>query len=436
MELRLALLLAYWLLFAGIDEIRFLGIGSGGSRLLLLDLLVAGVLTRALTLNWDNVRIGLKRLDSWALVLFAGAVVFSLMRGVYENGGFAVGEARWYLLSVLLPISIGVYSEKTGKMIKRLIYLAAIIHTARIFVAVVSGESRGEEIERYLGGRESLVIAMAILFLVGSIVDLRKQHRSVAKPMLGLLIFASSIIINQTRSIFLFLPIVILIYLNLVAQLSLWRFVKAAFAIALVAAVVVFLVFSVVPLDLQRSILTSVSILSEIVSPATYQVLIDPVGSTYFFQREFSTAGNTVFRLLAWSQVVSDVFSHPGGWLVGLPMGRPFYFVDTMGGEYENLDPHNDYISMFSKIGFLGLLGYLMIVRSYFVEGWKEQKLYLLSGVSSNIHLWLSQSMLILLFSLTNAEMRTYGAYFLIWIFMGCVLAEMSLQQRLVSKRV
>jgi hypothetical protein len=185
-------------------------------------------------------------------------------------------------------------------------------------------------------------------------------------------------------------------------------------------AAVWLLVSFVLPADIRESIETSFDVAGEVFDPVTLRTLGDPAAAGPDITSQFSNAGNTAFRLLAWVQVLTTIDETSGAWIYGLPMGSGFAFYDQGGYLFENLDPHNDYISILSKVGLIGLGAYLWIlwrVARSVLRGKRTQRVAFEGGPAP---VMLAIGTLLLLFVSLNAEIRTYGVHFWIWPMLGC----------------
>ncbi len=414
-------MLMFWSLFPNDDRIRVIGIGGEGARFMLLDILVFVAVLLALGSSLKDFWRGIRSVSLIGVTVFLSLATLSLLRGFPEFAGFAIGEARWYYLFILLPTSFVLFRENFLTSLTQLFVLAAVVHTLRIPVLYLTGtyEESTLGVIRFVGGRDILVIAIAILLLLHQGIVRRRFSQG---TIVLLAVFSLAIIVNQVRSFLFIFPLVLMFYLTMQRVVTFRRLLFGG-GLALVSFVVMFELLRVVlPDALFESIANSIPVLTDLVNPATYAVLFDIGDVDYYLQNEFSQAGNTFFRLLAWSQTINEVLDTPGGWLWGLPMGSGFYFRDAMGGEYINLDPHNDYISIFSKIGLIGLIGYGIIIGSYARQFFKYRQ----TGATPNdVMVTASIVFFLIIFVTVNAEIRSYASHFLIWIFLGMSLRQL-----------
>ena len=415
------LTLFLYLLFPRDDGLKIVGIGPEGSRVLLLDILLLLMLIGSLSVYFRSFKGVKNKTGLFPLLLFGGATLFSLVRGIPVYGGYAIGEARWYLLSVMMPVGYAIYDSNTLKTTKRLFYIAALWHSAIILFNLYSGSSwdtRGDVL-RFAGGRESLVIGLTCVMLIDDIISAAAVSKKSILPWIGLILFSFVLLVGQTRSIFLFLPIVLIIYFAFLGRLKLLNLVKLATVGALFIVVIGAGAVYVLPEGVSRSISSSWDVVSEALSVNTYRAVIDPSLLGSGVNSDFSRSGNTLFRVLAWSQVITNIGEVPGGWFIGMPMGAGFEFYEPSGTLDINLDPHNDYISILSKIGLIGLAGYFLILWSYARNVWQERQAQLPILKRTDFILVFAIVCMLALFVSLNAEIRTYGLHFWIWFFLG-----------------
>jgi O-antigen ligase len=225
--------------------------------------------------------------------------------------------------------------------------------------------------------------------------------------------------IGQTRSTFLALPVALLLSLGLKGSVRIGGLLKQA-AIGLLLLALIWTAFAVLmPSTLTKSVEASVDVVIESLQPETIGMLFSGDITSETRNLGLSQSGNTAFRLLAWAQVIQEVDEVEGGKWIGAPLGSGYYFYDESGTMYTNLDPHNDYISIWSKVGWIGLAGYLLILASLIRAYLRTKKLSARSlgkNVMTNV---LGILFLLLLFVGFNAEVRSYGSHFWIWAVLG-----------------
>lgn len=418
-------MLLFWSLFPNDEVIRVIGFGPEGARLMLLDVLVLLAVIFALCASWKEFSRGVRSVSAVGLTLLLGVASFSLLRGLSQYGGFAIGEARWYYLFILLPTTYVLFEGEFLRVLTRIYVAAALVQTIRIPVLYLTRayEESDLGVIRFIGGRDVLIIAIAILLLVHRGTMTRRYSLSSFLLLVG---FSLAIIVNQVRSFLFIFPVILLLYFVLQRAISVRQivFMGTTFS-GLLAIILIFL-----PKEILQSVSTSLEVLTDLVNPTTYEVLFNISDFGQYMGSEFSQAGNTLFRFIAWSQTINDVFSTPGAWIWGLPLGSGYYFRDAGGGEYVNLDPHNDYVSIFSKTGIVGLLGYVAILASYVrslhryrrTVRWRNDAMVIATVV-----------FLLLLFVGVNAEIRSYASHFLVWIFLGMSVRQLASTRPLPS---
>ena len=86
------------------DSARNIGFGSAGLRVLFLDVLVF-IMILASIKNFLLSFIQLtKMIPITAIIFFSITIIISILRGLPNYGGFTIGEARWFLLSILILV--------------------------------------------------------------------------------------------------------------------------------------------------------------------------------------------------------------------------------------------------------------------------------------------------------------------------------------------
>lgn len=425
-----------YILFPREDGLKTVGLGAEGARILFLDVFVLIVLIGHAALYRHSLKETLSVTGRVPWLLFGGTVLYSLLRGLPAFGGMALGESRWFFCAALVPVGYTLYNERFGRLLQRTLVVAALFHALVASVQMATGQSwdESEEIRRFAGGREALVIAMGIL----SLVDMRARAawRGDGSWWGLMAFFASMLLVIQTRSLFLMLPVILLVYAAFRSETVGTLLKSAAIGIVTVFVVTSFIVAVVVPRDVASSIRASAEVAIEGFSPAAWEFVMNPGDFTPAAAEGFSAAGNTAFRLMAWSQVVTALDEAPGGWFVGLPMGSGFLFFDPSGYLWENLEPHNDYLSIVSKIGLVGFAGYtlfLVLLLRFALRARREDLSIFLLGQAPFL---VCIVLLISVYGSLNAEMRTYGTHFWIWPLIGIAIRSLErLQLPLVPTR-
>jgi len=358
------------------------------------------------------------------------ALIYSMLRGLPIYGGWALGESRWFFCSVLVPVGYLVYDRLLMRRVKMLLVLLALAHSIAAAYQMISGagSSEGDTVTRFAGGRESLVVALGFLVTMHDIITTRRPARRSPWRVLLALYFVVVLVIIQTRSLYVFLPIIVAGYMLVTGRLNSKIVVRSLGAAVFGTLFLIGFTQVILPDEISSSITESVKVSLEGFSSKTLALLADPYDVGQSIADEYSKGGNTAFRLMAWSQVIVAIDETPYGWLVGMPMGAGFYFMDPSGYQYENLEPHNDYLSILSKVGLIGLLGYFIIIGSYGIRVFRHGKEGASAPLQMDSALLFSIIFLLSLFSSLNAEMRTYGVHFWLWLFLGmgirCIESE------------
>ena len=401
------------------DWTKNIGIGEPGQRILLFDFFILLLFILTIYSLFSSI-IHLFKLSSLiGIFLFSITLIISILRGLPEYGGFAIGESRWYLCSILLPIGFSIYDDEAIHSIIKIFYIAAIFQSILIiycYVFNVPWNVEGDAI-RFGSGAQSLIISIACVFIFMEIFILNHEFKT--KKILMLFVFLLAILFAQTRTIFILLPLMIFSILMFLGKLKLRKFIK----FGLISFFAIFILFFSLKLFVRSNVINSIYesayVIGEIFEPSTYIIITNPNLINYY-NADFSESGNTLWRAYAWGQTFEKINNTRLGWIIGLPMGSGFTFFGPNGQLFENLDPHNDYISIISKIGLFGLLGFLLIVRSYFKNFYSikekiiQNKERLEGGIVLTVII-----LSLLLFSLVNDVIRSYGIFFWVWLFLG-----------------
>lgn len=401
------------------NEIKDLGIGPSGMRILFLDVFVLSIIIinipYIISALVDITRI----IPFWVIVLFILSIVISLLRGLPLYGGFSIGEGRWFLSSILLVIGFSFYDDDIIEIIKKIIYFTAIFQSIiilyrLIFIVPINLE---ENAIRFGTGRQSFIIYLASIFLIIDLI-LDISLNKIRKYIL-LLFFLLIIIISQTRTVFVLFPVVSMIILIITNKLN-KRFVfKLTFYLFSAFIISIIFIQLFVKSKIENSIKESIGVVTEIFDPSTYDLIMNP-GQIVIYANDFSKFGNTLWRAYAWGQTFQQINNTELGWVLGLPMGSGYMYYSPSGNFIKNLEPHNDYISIISKIGLIGFFCFIIITIYYF-RNFLRLKARIMNDKETfqNSLIIFTTILSILLFSLTNDEIRTYGIFFWIWIFLG-----------------
>lgn len=401
---------------------REIGIGSEGMRILLPDVFCLLIIIIALA-NPKGVVIPRSKKFLLPFFIFMVLVFYSLIRGMGINKGLAIGDARWFLSIIFIFVGYGFYNRQLLNTILIGVLCAAFLHSlVYIFNFFVGNawDSSGD-VERYGGGRESLIIVLGIIMIF---INPFTSFNRFLRIFLATL-FLIALVIGQTRTIFLQLPFMILFVGWLFKKMNVKMIVKKTFLIAAIAYCFFFLFSVLAPADLILSVKASSVVVFEAFDLQTFQLIFNPneaLNSENW--KLFSSSGNTLFRVLAWAQTLDDILSEKLGWLWGLPMGRNYSWVGPGGIFNENMQPHNDYLVIMSRTGISGLIAYLALI-TYIVNN--VRRLVLQGMESKQITILICFLIMLLLFVGLNAEIRSYGMHFWVWFLMGFILREVKL---------
>ncbi len=414
-----------YLIFPGDHELREVGFGSHGSRILLLDIFVIIFVISSLGYILSSSKKIINYIGFIPIIFFLGTSSFSLIRGLPLYGGWAIGEARWFFLIIFLPIGYAIYDNSLLKKIKKIFYIAAFYHSGKILFLYLIGKAWDTSggIMRYGGGRGSLIIGIVLIFtLIDEAIYYKKDVSKALRKIILILFFLFVILISQTRTIFIIIPLCLFFLYLIFYKIQLWTILKYVLVAGVFVIFINFFLYYLFPPKMQQSIDASFEVINEIFDPDTYFAMLHPASLVQGdFKKFFSASGNTYFRVLAWSQVIYNVYNTPGGLYYGEPMGAGFEFYNPdMKQWLVDMQPHNDYIVIFSKIGIIGLLGYIMLLGKYFNNTRKLKRFYNFDNILiSEIVLITIILIMIMSFAFLNPEIRTYGSHFWVWLFVG-----------------
>ncbi len=418
--------LMLYLLFPNDDQLSSFGFGPPGTRLLIGDVF----LLLAVSCSFPKFNQGMSacvNVIGWfPITVFLGCFAFSFLRGFAEYGGGAIGDSRWFCSIILLPIGYLVYDPKYLLTIKKLLIAAATVHALLVLVRFATGSAwdTGGDVVRFASGRMSLIICIGCVCLLWKEFISNKRLR--IKPLQGslLALFLLALLVGQTRTVFLMMPVsFVLIMWNLDA-VRLKSAMKIGLTLVLVAVIFSVTVKTILPGNIRDSIYASFGVVGEAFNPRTYELIVEDnsnsSGEKIHARNEFSKSGNTYFRILAWSQILTSISEYPGGWFIGLPMGTPFYWFGSGRVIYENLLPHNDYLAILARVGAIGLAGYVFILARFFVLTRRYSiSLRSIQDLPEGLAIIITLLVFILLFVGINAELRAYGSHFWVWLLLG-----------------
>jgi len=416
-----------YLLFPNDDQLSSIGFGPPGARVLIGDVFLFLAVVCALKKLKYGILECVKVIGWFSLFIFLGSVVFSVLRGVAEYGGGALGDSRWFCSIILLPVGYLVYDPKYLPTIKKLFISAAIVHSLMVLVRYFTGGAwdTSGDIIRFATGRPSLIITIGCVCLLEK-EFLRDTRFKINLLQGGLLtLFLAALVLGQTRTIFVMLPIAFVLIMWSLNALRLKTIAKVVVAVALVAVIGAIAFKSLLPATIQDSLYASLAVIGEVFKPQTYELILGFDDSKLSAEginvrNEFSRSGNTYFRILAWTQVLASISEYPGGWIVGLPMGTPFNWFGTGRRLYENLLPHNDYLAIVARVGVLGLAGYIAILIRFFIMTRRYAlSLKRINDMPEGLVITTTMLIFLLLFVSINAELRAYASHFWVWLLLG-----------------
>jgi O-antigen ligase len=349
------------------------------------------------------------------------------MRGVLEFGGGIIGDSRWFCSIILMPVGYLVYDPKYLPTIKKMFITAAVFHSLIVLAKYFTGGAwdTAGDIIRFAAGRPSLIISIGCVCLLfkDTLSNMRLKDRILRGGLLVL--FLSALVLGQTRTIFIMLPVAFVLIMWNLNALRLTSVLKVLVALVLVIVVGMIAVKTLLPENIQNSLYANLEVFGEVFKFDTYALLLNAEDSSLSAEsinakNQFSRSGNTYFRILAWSQIISSISEYPGGWFIGLPMGTPFYWLGTGKKIYENLLPHNDYLAIVARVGVLGFTGYFLILLRFFTTSRRfAVSTKRISDIPEGLVIFITVLIFLLFFVGINAELRAYASHFWVWLLLG-----------------
>jgi O-antigen ligase len=308
-----------------------------------------------------------------------------------------------------------IYNDVFFQKIRTIFYIVAIYHSIVIIINYLNNAALNynKYVERFSTGRWSLIICIALVLVLQDYLLYRKKSWLYLSGL-----FLISLLLGQTRTVYIILPIILLLLVFYRVEFK--RTLKYAFITVLILTISWLSFRSLANDRTVKSVQNSFRVLTDVFNTSTVEVVINP-GSVKNYESDFSPAGNVLWRAYIWGQVIGDLSSAKIGWLIGLPMGAGFRYKSLDDTTIIDLDPHNDYLSIISKIGILGLISYFLIYIGFFIEFSEIRKMAGKEKLISerNIYYIVTIIVILLLFVATNAEIRTYGSHFWLWSFLG-----------------
>jgi len=154
--------------------------------------------------------------------------LFSLIRGIPTFGGWAIGESRFFFTFLLMPACYSFYNISLISTIQRCFYFAAFIHGLHVLFNYITNSPWDTvgDVERYGGGRESLIMGIAIVFYVINWLNSSKPKINKAFYLINTIFLIICLFIGQTRSIFLLLPTASIFFLFLLGRIKLKKIIR------------------------------------------------------------------------------------------------------------------------------------------------------------------------------------------------------------------
>lgn len=346
------------------------------------------------------------------IIIFFILGCVALLRGVFSYGEHSFHQFRTVFYSVLyFAILMMIENLEQIKKILKVFFIACIPITLFGFYNLLTRKPTMLSTtmsERFLYGSQSAFIALSVIF------------------SMCILLFK---VVNRYRWVI----ITIIIAQTIGILLALFRATWLGLIAAFIFVGLLLTKKSKIKLTLCLVCILLISIL--ILSAAKIFVnipfvdsLIKNVQSIYYY-KESPTAQ---WRLKAWSYGIEMIREHP---LWGTGFKEFFYLFNPSSGTSEVANPHNSYLWLTIKMGFIGLGVFLWIILLFFKEGIeffkkttdKLAKAYMLGIMSSYL--------CFLVFTFFGGIFGTGYLRIFIWIIPGLGMALVKLEKKKRDER-
>jgi len=283
-------------------------------------------------------------------LLFVWGII-AIARGIPHYGYSAVGEARWYVLSLLyyfFMLSTFKDSQQIQRLARWFLYLTLLMVPIKfVYFYLLGGKEQVPSILfedprmifRFVNSTESLLIAFAMVTII-----LFYMFGEIGSPQIiiygTIAVLLISLIVTQTRSVWL---------------------AAAAGLAAIGGKIALQLVRGRIPrpsLFLINAVLLLLGFASLIASQASPDIYTTIGRSASLFQDPLKDP-TAHWRLVGWKQELERAMQSP---LIGQGLGGYSEWFD--GQQWQRVAIHNGYIMHFSKFGVIGL--FLMFTGIFF----------------------------------------------------------------------
>ncbi|MGA3286512.1 MAG: O-antigen ligase family protein [Bacteroidota bacterium] len=270
------------------------------------------------------------------LLIFSAFILFEILRNVNEYGLSAPGEFRFYYFYLIIPAYIAIYFDNAvdrKKLAKLLIGISIFIPILSVpIIGMYKGWSFGSE-DRFLNSATYLGIAYGYTLLLLSCKYKIMQVSKRSLILLALLLIFMTLI-DGHRSAWLAILVIIvsLIYLKEISR----KYLTVIIIIGFIGLIITALVVKNYGMDLRAYLATR---------------------SIAFFNPEMDDT--SAWRILQWQAQIEKIINSP---LLGEGFGG-FFRVYIPGLGESSVSPHSYYVQSLVKLGIVGLLLYLLIVK-------------------------------------------------------------------------
>lgn len=334
--------------------------------------------------------------DRWVLAFFVWTLA-CVLRGIPEYKNSAYGESREFIAAIAYFVTIHCITrvEQANKSVKWMMWIAIITSILQVFYFVFVNQFR----PRIVGGGPLAIFGSMNLVVLG--VLLGRDHiteRMSALPIaaalgcaaLGGVLYYVRNFVAEEATIWVGLPIGVCVVaaVALILQYRVAAVVALMFQFALVLCSAqrspTMAVLATIPLLLwigRRHFMVSLVLLVlslgiffgwlELMNPTLGGKLIPFMEKqfTAFLSPEMDPTGS--WRLYGWRWELNKVFSNPFWVLIGQGFGGYYEWYFTLTDEVIRTAPHNVYIQLWSKQGLVGLGLYIVILISFFKQGFQ-----------------------------------------------------------------
>lgn len=320
----------------------------GGYSIYLLDILSIALVSVAVTNLRHLQRSGAQA--KWLWLLMAFLFIASLARGIATFGfNMPINEARGFLTLISATVwimSLDTTSGKTMQMLRRYVLsigwaltVAGVYHAFRYGVGGASDfvDASGiEQTGRILVSGQAMVVALCALLCLHM-----WAHQGKNFYLWSGISFSAIVLVSQHRSVWIAIATAALAYVVLGGRIQR----KATVLLGIFTAwIAVFIIAS-------------------------------GIADGFIHQLQDSSENTSTYdaRTSSWDYLISKAIADgPGTLLFGAPLGSGFDRIEP-NGLFVTYQPHNIYVSVFLRLGVIGLGVYLLALVASLLEGIRKR---------------------------------------------------------------